>query len=155
MRVSRKDFAQDRRRFRAKVEKTVRGFVGQKVRNAATGMDITISRRGVGHTLYKAGDDLLVAATRIPDLLQTAKFIKSQPDKRNRPNVRAAHIYEADLVIDQEPHTANLVVFEDDKGNQFYDLGIIRKEGPGSAREREQAQSSSPVRHPTLRNQYR
>ncbi len=142
IRVSRTDFAQDRKQFRADAERIVRGFIGQKIRNTDTGVDVNIPHTGIKHTLNGAGDDLLLAAIRLPDLLETARYIGAEPDRRNRRNIKRVHKYETDIAVDDKGFLASLVVLEDNQGHQFYGLGLIRERGPDN-RERGEYPSTS------------
>jgi hypothetical protein len=111
----------------------VRSYVGLEVRNGEFAEPIRITREGVSHTLTEAGDDLLLAATHLPDLIRTARKTgepraPADPAGKDR-NVRRVHTLTGTLLIDEDRFMTVIQVKETHQGQLFYDLGLVQKGG--------------------------
>lgn len=100
-------------------------FIGKNFKNAATGNEIQVTRRGVKHTISGSSDTLLRTIPAIPDLLQKAKLIERVPDKRGDPNILAIEKYSAPLEMEGKKRSAILTVKHHQDGRRYYDHGLV------------------------------
>jgi hypothetical protein len=101
-------------------------FIGKAFSNRATGNEITVTRSGVKHTIAGASDALVRTIPAIPEMLQSAKLVKREPDKRGRSDVHGIEVYSAPVVIDGEQHEAILTVKHYVDGRRYYDHGLVK-----------------------------
>lgn len=100
-------------------------FIGQSFQNADTGHDILVSKTGVKHTIAAGQDTLLKTVPAIPSLLETAQFMKSEPDKTNDVNVLSVESYTTILSVAGETHQVMLKVKQYKDKRRYYDHGFI------------------------------
>ncbi|MBB4266288.1 PLxRFG domain-containing protein [Roseospira visakhapatnamensis] len=118
-----------RRRWRDAAIRKIRAHVGTKVRHGELG-DIRIPLMGVKHTVQGAQEELLLAATRLPDLIRTAQRMgPPQPDRRGRPEIKAVHHLQGSVRVDGAVRATHIVVRETADGRLFYDLALMGKDG--------------------------
>lgn len=118
-------------RWKLDALKQIRAYGGTEVRHGEFADPIRITRAGIDHTLVGAGDDLILAATRLPDIIRTAEKV-GKPEKPKSPlgkdrGIKAVHRLRGTLLIDDERFTTSITVKESNQGQLFYDLAIVRK----------------------------
>lgn len=101
-------------------------FIGKRVKNAATGNEIQVTRSGVKHTVFGSRDDLIKSIPAIPDLLERSNLVATSPDKRGDPNILAVETYEARLQLAGETHKVILTVKAYQDGRRYYDHGLVK-----------------------------
>ena len=111
-----------------------KGSIRGVYRNADTGWDIRISLTGVsestGRRRAPRHNELEVLAA-VPDLLQSMVRYESEPDKDERPEVRAFHHFAGVVKLDGELMRVRLTVKEVADGRLSYDHCLLEKAGPG------------------------
>lgn len=133
-----------REAWRRAATHAVRTFIGRRVPHGELGGDVVISRNGIAHTLNNAADNLLLAATRLPDIIRTARRVGlPEPDKAGRPDIKAVHKLEGRVSLDGVVHATQIVVRETRNGKLFYDLALVERGRPQTGTESPQAQVRS------------
>ncbi len=118
-------------RWRSDAVAAVRKLAGMNVRNGEFTRPIRIARTGIDHTIIGAGEDLLAAASRLPDLIRTAERTgppetPKAPTGRDR-GVLRVHRLTGLVVVDGKRFQTLIVVKERADGNLFYDLALLRR----------------------------
>jgi hypothetical protein len=113
--------------LRAAREYAIRKFLGHQVRNRNDGAVILIDKTGLDHGLSNGAGlvDALVV-TDLESLLAGMTHIRSEPDKRNRPDIVAIHRYGATVEVQGENMPVGVVVREKKDGRYYYDHFILR-----------------------------
>jgi hypothetical protein len=114
--------------------------------NKVTGWAIGVGSNGISKALSGIRDfpqEHLEAITAIPKLLQEAKLEDSHPDRDNKPDIKAIHVFRVPLTICDKDFSAKLTVKETKDGHFFYDhsltklgretAGISKDDASGSA----------------------
>ncbi len=102
-----------------------------KIRHGEFTHPIRLTSNGIAHTLNNAGDDLVLAATRLPDLIRTAVRVGA-PERPKDPlgkdrGVRAVHRLRGVVLVDADMFSTIITVKESNQGQLFYDLALMRK----------------------------
>ena len=129
--------AKTRSQKRVAALKAFRAHIGKTYRNGETQHEIQISRNGVGKTLSHETLPILIAGTRINDLIRVASYQGKSADDKGRADIVAVHSYDADVVVDGEIATVRIVARETKDGKLFYDLAFKKEKGPGAGTEGE------------------
>ena len=84
---------------------------GRKFANKETGRQIAVTSSGIRHTA-KMGRirELFASMTKIPELIESARFVRTEADSKNRPGVQGMDVYEAPLSVGGRDFTATLFV---------------------------------------------
>lgn len=125
-----------------------KNLVGKRVRNRDDGVDIEINWQGLKHdTGAQVTDKNLVTLTKLPEMLEVAKRLRSEPDKAGRQHIKAVHTYGTRVDIDGVPYDVSLVVREHTDGHRFYDHYVA--EPAGISGDATQAYSERRTRQPS------
>lgn len=119
---------EDSVRERAKeIKENASRFAGSTIKHPASGMDMTISRKGIKewlnqpHVHYAEKNELLL---RIDDVLRNATYLGYGPDKHNP--LAKAHLFETSVSGDK----SWIVVIEDKNGRRIHSIsdseGILK-----------------------------
>ena len=110
-----------------------KGSIRGVYRNADTGWDIRISlteiSESTGRRRSPRHNELEVLAA-VPDLLQSMVRYESEPDKDERPEVRAFHHFAGAVNLDGKLRRIRLTVKERGDGRLFYDHCLLGEAGP-------------------------
>lgn len=97
-------------------------FSGLIVKNNNSGFDIKISRKGIKEATSKHRlIHEIKAIKRLPGMIGRAKYIGSEPDRKNNPGVKQYHIFETTASVDRIKYTFTIKVRELQDGKYFYD----------------------------------
>lgn len=112
-----------------------KNIVGKVVRNRDLEIDIEIPWQGIKKAGSYSYIEKLVSIKKIPELLEAAKFIRKEKDKRKRPGIKSIYWFEHPIIIDEERYVAQLVVRETVQGTFYYDHRLnIKKPGGTSGK---------------------
>lgn len=143
----------------AALVKAVRSFArehfgGKTVTNASDSAEIIIAHRGIKHALSGAvSRPQVAAALRLDELLTSASYAGSLPDRHGRPHVRAAHYYDRDITFGGTTARIRAVVMEHDDGRRYYDHFEFREDGGSGPGDRPEGPSlQEAVEPPPARN---
>ena len=132
----------------------IRGWAKDSIRgvyrNADTGRDIRISRTGIEESTGRRAprhNELEILAA-VPDLLQSMVRYESEPDKDERPEVRAFHHFAGAVKLDGELMRVRLTVKDVADGRLFYDHCLLEKAGPGVIYHVGQGRALNPIAGP-------
>ena len=118
----------------ASVTKQVREYarefiVGNTYKNKETGENIKVSMAGIKHTTHGARIPLLKTISAIPNILETGKYLGSEPSNKENDHVKLVHFYGAKVDVDGEIKDIVAVVKEDNQGHRYYDHSFERADG--------------------------
>ena len=130
-------------------KKNIRGVC----RNADTGWDIQVARDGIKKLTHKGRrydyDPVkLEILAAVPELLRSAVRYESEPDKDERPRVRAFHHFAGAVKLDGELRRIRLTVKEVADGRLFYDHCLLERAGPGVIYHVGQGRALNPIAGP-------
>lgn len=100
-------------------------LVGKSFRNVHSGHEIKITRQGIKHALSRANPVELKLAPGLPKLLEHAEYRGSEPDRRGRQHIKAAHKYLATAMVGGERLSVGIVTHEKFDGHEHYDHFIV------------------------------
>ncbi|MGN0016187.1 MAG: anti-CBASS protein Acb1 family protein [Candidatus Avelusimicrobium sp.] len=76
-------------------------------------------------------EEKINAIKHLPDMLENAKYIGFEKDRKQRPNVKGFHYLACNVTINEKPQGVIMSVREDNNGNVFYNH-ILRKSEEGT-----------------------
>lgn len=108
-------------------------FAGKTVLHADDGSEILIPWKSLKKSL-STGSGLisrpaLAAALKLDELIASARFIKTLPDRKGRPDILNAHFYERTITMDGHEALIHVVVREHRDGRRYYDHFELKKSG--------------------------
>ncbi|MDO5764094.1 MAG: DUF1073 domain-containing protein [Elusimicrobiales bacterium] len=102
----------------------------KKFTNKDWGKDIKVL--SASKALHEAfSEEKINAIKYLPDMLENAKYIGFEEDKKQRPNVKGFHYLACNVTINKKPQGVIMSVREDNNGNIFYNH-ILRKSEEGT-----------------------
>lgn len=109
--------------LRSKVrEYAFKKFAGLIVKNKSNGFDIKIPKKGIKEATSKQRQiHEIKAVKRLPSMIERAKYIGSEPDKKNNPGVKQYHIFETTASVDKKKYSFVIKIRELQDGKYFYD----------------------------------
>ncbi len=102
-------------------------LAGKKFKNKSTGNEISVAMGGVKHTIVGASEELIKTIPAIPEILETAQLLKTEPDKNDDPNSLGVEIYQAKLMIENQNREVIITVKHWKDGRRYYDHGYMKK----------------------------
>jgi len=97
-------------------------FSNKTVTNAWDGSRIYIPWSGIKHTLSgEISRNATLALARLDEVLQRGVRVATEADRYGRPDIKAVHFYDTQLVVAGEPVTIRSVVREQRGGRLYYD----------------------------------
>lgn len=106
-------------------------LIGKSFKNEKTGAEIQIRRSGIKKSIAGKHSDSLRAMPALPQLLQKADYLGSNPDTEGRRNIKAVHGYEGRVSLAGENRTMRIIVRETTEGHLHYDHYLeLEKERP-------------------------
>lgn len=112
--------------FRVAVREYAREHLsGKSFKNAESGHEIRITNQGLKHSLNGANRAECMVLAAFPKILEQAKYSGSQPDRRGRQNIKAAHRYRALVNIGDQQYDVGIVTHEKPDGVEHYDHFVI------------------------------
>lgn len=98
------------------------------IQNESTRELITITIKGVKHTLYQSNPNLIRSLAVLPEILRYAEKTAVVADKISRPEVVRVHKYQTTLIKEGDILVALIVVKETPSGVlNYYDHGFMKK----------------------------
>lgn len=131
--------------FISKVRQTAKKlFSGKTYTNEGDGSEILVPWQGIKHALSdKVNKNEATIALHLDKLIESGKFNRTEPDNKNRGNIKSVHFYDAGAIIDGNKVKIEVVVREHLDGKRYYDhYEIKRSEPQGSSGESEINQRS-------------
>lgn len=108
-------------------------FGSMVVTNRDDGEDIILSPGGIKHALSSgAGLTDALVITDLANLVINAKHDSEEPDKRNRANIKAVHLYTATADVLGEMKEIGLIVREHHDNRRYYDHFELKNKSPSS-----------------------
>jgi valyl-tRNA synthetase len=98
-----------------------KGWIGQAFQNLDTGWQIHVRRRSLSHAFSGRNDAAIRAVAALPELIQTAVLIRSEPHNPPAPDFKAVHHFMAALRIGGESFAIPITVKELHNGQYLYD----------------------------------
>ena len=114
-----------------------RSLIGSEVVNAATGNPIKITEMAISKKEHGPSPKLPLLLA-IETILERMTFLRTEPDRKGRPNVAGFHYYTMPVVAGGREQSIVVQVREDNNGHLYYDWGIEKTNaqlGPGPGRE--------------------
>lgn len=103
-------------------------FQGKAYVNQSSGKTIKVSKRGIKKTLNHLPDARpALAMAKLPEILESAEYIRSDAPRTPDPNVRMYHYFKAELTIRGKQMVTAVKVFEDANGDWYYDQHVTPK----------------------------
>ncbi len=119
--------------IRKTVRKWAKDNITGTVRVASTGEDIIIAPNGINHGSYGKSVKKITATIYLPEMLQNAVKVGTEPEKTGRPDVKAVHKYGATIKLGNMTTDVILVVKEYTNGKRYYDHHLDKKNEPGTS----------------------
>lgn len=101
-------------------------FVGNSYHNESSGHDIQVTWQGIKHATTKTNPAELALIPKLDDMLRKAEYIGSFEDRKDRPDILAAHKYQTVVNLDGEILNVGIVVREMKDGHKHYDHFILK-----------------------------
>ncbi|WP_133117255.1 hypothetical protein [Mesorhizobium sanjuanii] len=112
-------------------------FAGKIVVNAEDGSRIIIRAKSLKHSLSSGAGQIsrsaLAAALRLDDLIASAHFVETVPDRLGRAEILNVHHYERAITMDGHDAFIHIVVRENRDGRRYYDHYEIRRISPANS----------------------
>lgn len=106
-------------------------FSGKVVVNAEDGSSIIIRAKSLKHSLSSGAGQIsrsaLAAALKLDDLIASAHFVETVPDRLGRAEIINVHHYERAITMDGHDALIHIVVRENRDGRRYYDHYEIRR----------------------------
>lgn len=97
-------------------------LLGRTVTNRNTGHKIGFNMKGGKESIQRTGDDILALIPALPAILENGTHIGSEPDQRNRPDVKAIHKFSASVEVNGRVERVIAIVRETANGTFHYRL---------------------------------
>ena len=96
------------------------------VENRDTGWSISIQNQGLSKATERGATrtDYFEVLQSLHSLLENAVLVETQPDRRQRPDIKAVHVFYAPVQVVDSPYLVKLTVREHADGRRFYDHGV-------------------------------
>ncbi|MEG9500185.1 hypothetical protein [Mannheimia indoligenes] len=82
---------------------------------------------GVKHTIVGANEELIKTIPAIPELINSASLLKTEPEKKNDPNVKEVEIYQAKINVMGKEKDVIITVKHHLDGRRYYDHGYMKR----------------------------
>jgi hypothetical protein len=103
-------------------------FQGKSYVNKSSGKTIQVGKRGILKTLTHLPDARpALALAKLPEILESAEYVRSVQPVGKAQNVRLYHFFTADLTISGKPMSTVVKVREDNNGHWYYDQHVTPK----------------------------
>jgi 8-oxo-dGTP pyrophosphatase MutT (NUDIX family) len=96
-------------------------LIGRSFTNQHSGAEIHVRRSGIKKSIAGKHSDSLKVMPALPDLLQRADYLGSNPDSEGRRNIKAVHGYQGGVSLAGSNRTVRIVVRETPEGHLHYD----------------------------------
>ncbi len=103
--------------------------------NRATGQPILLRMRQIKHAISRSRPlqrERLLSLLVLPELLETATHLGSEPDRDGRPEILAVHHFLAPMRLEQVDYNVWLLVRQTREGQYFYDhaAAVLAQKSP-------------------------
>ncbi|MBS0040374.1 DUF1073 domain-containing protein [Neisseria sp. Marseille-Q1983] len=119
-------FSETKELRKAAMQYARENFVGKSYRNASSGHDIQITWQGIKHATAKTNPAELALIPKLDAILRKAEYIGSYKDRKERPDILAAHKYQTVVNLDGQMLNVGVVVREMQDGHKHYDHFILK-----------------------------
>ena len=102
-------------------------LIGCEFTNADSGHTVKVTRQGMKHALYGGNAIELRLTVGLPAILECAKYQGAEPDRLAREHIKAAHKYQATVLVGGERLHVGIVTRERHNGHEHYDHFVIGK----------------------------
>ena len=107
------------------------GFYDAPVINKDSGHEIIITKKGIKHTLWGAGSDLLLSVSVLPQMIRDSLYLGSADDAYGNKEIKAHHYYGIHIKINGAVHDVVIDAREMSDGRRYYDHGFEKKTSEG------------------------
>jgi len=101
-------------------------FKGQTLRTGTDGLEVVLSYSGAKHALHFHPSETKSASIRhVAEALAASDAHRTEPDRENRPEIKAVHVFESTVAIDGKPRRMAVLARETNAGIRYYDHYLL------------------------------
>jgi len=108
-------------------EQVKQQFVRPEPYTTADGAQILVTWQNVKHAATGQNTDGLAVMLHLDKVIEAARLIKSEPDRKGRRNIVAAHQYASKVMLDGTSAEVILYVREHLDGKRYYDHALVKE----------------------------